>query len=577
MNLQKTDFKNPLQLASWLFCRDPWASARFTAGGLLASLLEIFSYGSLLPIVQFVTTKVENQNGLVRQLNRVVQLMGMEEKLSSYLMIFGVISLLSALVYILLDFDRGRFISKLDRELRLGFMHQVIKAKWELLSRLNHGDVMNAMTREMDLCRQSYHYVFLVFSQSLLALFFLGLMCYINPTFFVVTFLLLLITYPLAWPMIQWSKRVAQVATVNASAYSDGSVNAVRALKNIKASSLEDYLMAKIEPLATRVSKDYYKNSFVVTAIRYRFFELIGLFVICMLLYLSIERFKVPVAEVLVSIAILFRLIPTVSSLMSYLSYIVSSLASFDFLNNFMLECPTESESFGENLETVREISFREVSFGYPRASLTVKNLSVTIRKGEFWAICGPTGVGKSTILDLCDQLFKPNHGKILFDGKDSILISPRAVHRRIAYLTQHHYLFAGTLRENLLWGIERVVAQDELHRAIELAQLKNFVETKTLDFLITESAQNLSGGERQRIALARTLLTRADFILMDEPSSALDLHTETLLFEALLALKGSVGLLVITHRPEFLQHIDGVIHLSSGCARIEVAKGIQG
>jgi len=344
----------------------------------------------------------------------------------------------------------------------------------------------------------------------------------------------------------------------------------VRALKNIKAASLEGYLLTKVDPQFRMITRDFFYRMSVMAPIRMKVFEFLGILLISILLYVSYEVLGVPISEVLVSIAILFRLVPTVSGLLGNISHVVGGLASFDVIEQIKSGCQLEESGRGETIQKIEGIHFKQLSFAYAEASPLFSNLDFEIRQGEFWAICGPTGVGKSTLLDLCSGLLPLQEGDIQFDGRSLSGLSVSSVHQRIGYLTQHHYLFEGSLKENLTWGAGEDISEEALNKAIEISQLAPLVKERGLDFRLTESGQNLSGGERQRVVITRALLSPKDFLLMDEPSSALDLVTEKNFFTDLRSLKGKVGLLVITHRPEFLNHADGVIHIDHTGARVE-------
>ena len=141
-----------------------------------------------------------------------------------------------------------------------------------------------------------------------------------------------------------------------------------------------------------------------------------------------------------------------------------------------------------------------------------------------------------------------------------------------MGYLTQSSFIFSGTLKENLLWGNEKA-NMARINHVIDSAQLRSLVNEKGLDFNISESGQNLSGGQRQRIAIARTLLKNCDFIIMDEPTSALDPETEEKIISSLLNLKGKVGVIMVTHRPEYLKFTDFILRFDD--SEVRVIKGI--
>jgi ABC-type bacteriocin/lantibiotic exporter with double-glycine peptidase domain len=201
------------------------------------------------------------------------------------------------------------------------------------------------------------------------------------------------------------------------------------------------------------------------------------------------------------------------------------------------------------------------------------RDLNVCFKKGEFWAIAGPTGSGKTTILDLISGVLRPTVGKIVFDNIPLDEAKLSSLHQHIGYLTQNNFIFAGSILANISWGHEKELDSVKIENVVKISQMSDILKEKTLDFKVSESGQNLSGGQQQRIAITRTLLKDYDFILMDEPSSALDNETEKNFLEALSSLKGKIGIIMVTHRKEYFKHADYILEINGGCVEILSSK----
>ncbi|HEY0301901.1 MAG TPA: ABC transporter ATP-binding protein, partial [Rhizomicrobium sp.] len=197
-------------------------------------------------------------------------------------------------------------------------------------------------------------------------------------------------------------------------------------------------------------------------------------------------------------------------------------------------------------------LSLEQVSYTYPEgAAPALSDVTLTIRRGEALAVFGPTGAGKSTLIDLVVGLLPPSSGRVTVDGLD---LAGREVtwRRHVGYVPQSIVLLDDSLRRNVALGIPpHEIDAQRLAAALRIAQLDTFVAglPAGLDTALGERGVRLSGGERQRIGIARALYHDPDVVVLDEATAALDAATEAALTDALRALHGSKTVLLISHR----------------------------
>ncbi|MCU0244956.1 MAG: ABC transporter ATP-binding protein/permease [Bryobacter sp.] len=221
--------------------------------------------------------------------------------------------------------------------------------------------------------------------------------------------------------------------------------------------------------------------------------------------------------------------------------------------------------------EQIREgIRIRDLTFAYPGGAEVLTRVSFEVPRGSVTALVGPSGAGKSTILHLLQRHYDVGPGMIAIDGVDLREYRTETLRRGMAVVSQDAPVVAGTLRENLLFGVRREVEDEEMWEAVRAARLEPLVKRLEggLDGEIGERGVTLSGGERQRVAVARALLRRVPLLLLDEATSGLDAITETMVREAIdHALRGATAL-VIAHRFATIQSASQIVVLDHGRVR---------
>ena len=186
--------------------------------------------------------------------------------------------------------------------------------------------------------------------------------------------------------------------------------------------------------------------------------------------------------------------------------------------------------------------------------------------RGQTIGVIGGTGSGKSSLVNLIPRFYDATSGHVRLDGEDVKDWDPAALQKKVAVVAQKAQLFTGTIRSNLRWGDE-TADDDRLWRALETAQAADFVRQKSrgLDEPVSQGGRNLSGGQRQRLTIARALVSRADVLILDDSSSALDYATDAALRRALKELPESMTVFIVSQRTSSIQHADLILVLDDG------------
>ena len=218
---------------------------------------------------------------------------------------------------------------------------------------------------------------------------------------------------------------------------------------------------------------------------------------------------------------------------------------------------------------TAPAVEFRGVSFAYAGAAEpSLERLNLTVPRGQTIGVIGGTGSGKTTLVNLIPRFYDATDGAVLIDGVDVRDYAPDALRQKIGVVPQKASLFAGTIRDNLLWGAHDGDPTDDaaLWQALELAQAKEIIERKEggLDARVEQNGRNLSGGQRQRLTIARALVGRPEILILDDSASALDYATDAALRQSLRSLTDTTTF-IVSQRAASIRHADQIVVLDDG------------
>jgi subfamily B ATP-binding cassette protein MsbA len=234
-----------------------------------------------------------------------------------------------------------------------------------------------------------------------------------------------------------------------------------------------------------------------------------------------------------------------------------------------VLDQAVEEDKGLEKIERVTgNIDFKDVTFSYPsKEDPALKSISFKVKSGETCALVGRSGSGKSTISSLLTRFYDNQLGEIRLDGKLLKDMPLKDLRRQFALVSQHVVLFNDTIANNIAYGSEGKVSQEQIMTAAKTAHVLEFLEQlpKGLDTIVGENGFMLSGGQRQRLAIARALLLDAPILILDEATSALDTESERLIQDALDQLQKNRTSIVVAHRLSTIENADTILVIEAG------------
>ncbi|MCX6317710.1 MAG: ABC transporter ATP-binding protein [Bacteroidetes bacterium] len=243
--------------------------------------------------------------------------------------------------------------------------------------------------------------------------------------------------------------------------------------------------------------------------------------------------------------------------------------ASLENFDNLMKKAPEPQSADPKHLGEIQTLEFDHVAFKHHTAShKAINNISFSVNKGETIAFVGPSGSGKTTLMKLLVGLYRPQEGKILYNGIDENNIDFEDLRNQIGFVTQDTQLFSGTIKENLVF-VNPDATDEDLADVLQKASCQNLLARaeKGLETMIGEGGLKLSGGEKQRLSIARALLRKPKLLLFDEATSALDSLTEEEITDTIrdISRQGSQVTILIAHRLSTIMHADRIYVLEKG------------
>ncbi len=401
--------------------------------------------------------------------------------------------------------------------------------------------------------------------------------------------LITMVVFPLAIsPIIKIGRRLRRISTSSQETMGELSSlmqEAFTGTRIVKAFGMEGHEKARFEESNNRLFR-WYMRAIGISTISSPLMELLGgmgaAFVIWYGGYQVINGVSTPgnFFSFLAAMFMLYRPIKRLSTINNIIQQgVAAAIRVFDILD----QIPEQKEKgIKELLDFSNKIEYRHVYFRYEtNESWVLKGVNLTIHAGEVVALVGPSGAGKTTIVNLLPRFYEVGKGNILIDGHDIREVGLKSLRGQVALVTQDTILFNGTVRDNICYGCPDCT-EEALIAAAEAAYALDFIEKipQGFDTILGERGVRLSGGEQQRICIARAILKDAPILILDEATSFLDTESERIVQKALENLLKGRTALIIAHRLSTIHRADKIVVVSDGhiveqgCHELLLARG---
>ena len=526
--------------------------------GIIGAFLETFSIYLLANIITNLGYK--NSVIVIEGFNKF----GLRKEIC--ILIFFIAALLSAISYFISN--KNIIIAKcqIERFVREEITDLTLNIKWEYYLKISQGDISKAIISEGQNISEGYLYFISAITYTFIAVTYLIACLILVPN----TFLILLVYGIFAYRIyIYYSEKADYFGknlssiTSNIGSWTSAIFNNLKYLRSIsrdqiaKKESKEIFLKFTNSYEKARVAS--YKSKFIT--------ELLTIIFICLLIIFIILSGS-NTSNLILSLSLFIRMTPKIYNAQSRL---LDSVAMSSWPKKHLEKIEIAKKFEEDNLVNNRKfkfdgnIIFDSVSFNYPKSATILKNINLSIKQNELIAITGKSGIGKSTLLDLLTGIIKPNKGNIYLSDINIESININSWREKIGMVMQQNFFKNDTISSNISLG--RKINKKKIKECLLKSNAWDFVNKlpNGIEEPIFDRGIRFSGGERQKLALARALYTDPEILLLDEPTTGLDLYSEKELLSSINQIKGSMIIIIISHKKEVLKICEKVYELSNG------------
>lgn len=337
----------------------------------------------------------------------------------------------------------------------------------------------------------------------------------------------------------------------------------------VKAFGREKQSLAQFDELNEKLYESGWKAQYISGTIMplMSFISNIGYVLICVVGGIMVTRGTVGIGGVQAFIQYARQFSQPITQLANISNIIQSTIASAERVFEIMDEQEEEDQAITTIARPVRgDVTFEHVAFGYKKDELLIDDMNIHVRAGQTVAIVGPTGAGKTTLINLLMRFYELNNGQITIDGQNIRELSRAELHSLFGMVLQDTWLFGGSIRDNIAYGREDAT-EEEIIRASEAACADHFIRTLPdgYDTVLNEEASNISQGQKQLLTIARAILADPAILILDEATSSVDTRTEVLIQQAMNTLMEGRTNFVIAHRLSTIREADLILVMNHG------------
>ncbi len=487
------------------------------------------------------------------------------------LLTVGVLYALNAIFMYIQQYIMAGISQGTVKRLRSEVMDKLTKLPLKFYDSRAHGDILSRVTNDIDMISTTLNQSLIQLITSLVAI--VGtvfMMLTISPMLTLITIVILPISIGIVSFLVKRSQRYFRQRQKSLGVLNGHVEEMFGGLSVIKAYNKEEDSIKKFKKLNEKLYDASWKAQFIsgITMPLMRFVSNLGYVIVAVMGGIMVTKRTIELGDVQAFIQYSNQFTRPISQIANIMNMIQSTIAAaervFEILDEEE-EIPDRENAI--ELQKVKgNIGFESVYFSYRPDKRLIEDLTIYVKSGQTIAIVGPTGAGKTTLVNLLMRFYDVQKGKILIDGIDIRDIKRDNLRRIFGMVLQDTWLFYGTIKENIAYGRDGAT-DEEIVRAAKMAQAHHFIMALPggYDALINEEASNISQGEKQLITIARAFIANPDILILDEATSNVDTLTEKHIQKAMKNLMRGRTNFVIAHRLSTIQDADNILVMREG------------
>lgn len=534
---------------------------------LAAGIAEGLSLTALLPLLSIaVGDNANSETG--RRIVDVLQGIGIVPTIGVMLLIIVGGMIVKSLILLMANRQVGYTVAHVATALRLELIEALLASRWQYYLRQPMGSLANSVATEAYRAANGFEHSVTVLALVIQVLVYGTVAMFVSWQATLTSLLVGVLMLRLLHQLIRATRKAGTKQTQLMRHLLTYLSDVLGSVKSLKAMARDNVAEAILRDQTKQLEKATRREIMAREALM-ALQEPILATLIATGLYLALSIWELSLPAVMVMVFLLTRLLSLLNKTQRKYQNLMAQESAYWALRTAIEEARAAAErTTGTRQPTLQKgISLRHVDFDYSTKPI-FQDLNLEIPVNSFTTIAGPSGVGKSTLLDLLCGLAEPKSGDMLIDGVSLREINPRDWRRMIGYVAQENVLLHDTILSNILVGAPDLVEADA-ERALHQAGAWDFVSAlpEGLQTIVGERGGLLSGGQRQRIAIARALAHQPLFLLLDEPTSALDPESERLVCDTLKKLAEGLTVVAVSHQPALINAADHIFTLSKGKA----------
>jgi ATP-binding cassette, subfamily C, bacterial len=569
-----------IKLLRFIFHTGPRAFTLCIVVALLGSVAEGFGLVLLLPLLSAAGMTFTNSSSASRLASTSQDLLLRSGIPHSYWLatVLGVF-LLTGTLRSMLRRSQSLLVATLTRNTGLALSERtyaaIVKAQWGFLVRQRAGRLAHLLTSELAHVQDAVFLTMTLLNLAALTLLYIAVALKLSLSMTLLVLVLGIALLALQRGSIGRIRSTGATLSARVSDVYTATQEHLLNLKSVKTYDAEDRDIQLFSDLCHQASRQMVAGARHGAAAAF-WFETGSLLALAAVLFVALAILHVQPATMLLLLAIFTRLMPQLAAMQGQAHQLAANLPSFE--NIIAAEAALHAHTdpaisiapTTARLNLTQELRLDNVWFAYQtdassEAHFVLKGVTLPIRAGLITAVAGPSGAGKSTIADLANGLLNAARGHLILDGTPFAPGQLSQWRRQVGYVGQDTVLFHQSIRANLLWAFPEATDADLRHALTLAAATFVYDLPKGLETIAGDRGILLSSGQRQRIALARALLRNPTLLILDEATNALDPENEARILDAIQALRGTLTVLMIAHRPSALARADRLFILDHG------------